>query len=328
MLHLEENLISMKSRRLNHVFDFLWDIWCLITLVGIWPRWLEPRALFTTRLKVAIDPGLKGLKIAFFSDLHLNETSSESFLKKIIHKTQRFKPDLIVFSGDFLCYSQLHSAEKFQSFFNAFSAPLGCFAALGNHDYNQSIGFNSRGDYDLHKPEKQSFIVSGFKRLLKKLKPTGVHSDTLSALIPHSELERLLKNTPFQLLHNQTVQRVFQGEKFNVTGVGEYSAGQCDPKAAFQGFEKSFSGIVLAHNPDALKALKEYPGDLYLSGHTHGGQINLPWIWKKLTVLENMRFKKGLFVEGDKKIYVTRGVGSVFSFRWFSPPELVLITLE
>lgn len=318
----------MKVNNLNRYFDRLWDLWCLVSLIGIWPRWLEPRTLFTTKLKVAIHPDLKGLKIAFFSDLHLNEKTSARFLKKIIRKTSRFKPDLVVFAGDFLCYSRLHSKERFQSFFNSFSAPLGCFAVLGNHDYSESIGFNEQGDYDVYLPAKQSFIVSGFKRLFNRMVPSGVHSERLSALTPHAELVAMLKNTPFKLLHNQTVQREYQGVAFNITGVGEYTANKCAPKAAFENFKQSAPGIVLAHNPDALKSLRDFPGDLLLSGHTHGGQINLPWIWRKLTILEDMRHKKGLFIEEGKNIYVTRGVGSVFSFRWFSPPELVFITLE
>jgi predicted MPP superfamily phosphohydrolase len=51
-------------------------------------------------------------------------------------------------------------------------------------------------------------------------------------------------------------------------------------------------------------------------------------VWKKLTVMENRKWKSGFFDEGDKSVYVTRGVGSVFSFRWFSPPEIVLATVE
>jgi predicted MPP superfamily phosphohydrolase len=318
----------MSRKFLHTLCDGLWDLWCLISVVGIWPRWIEPRSLSTTRLNVRLDPGLKGLKIVLFSDLHLHTKTPESLLKKITQKTRDFAPDLVVFVGDFLCYSKMGCHDRFHSFFNAFSAPLGCYAALGNHDYDQTVGLNEIGEYAVLPSKKQSFIISGLKRLFSTSKPTGIHSENLATVGFHRELGELLAKTPFRLLHNETVQASFKDTVFNITGVGEYTMNQCKPDIAFKEFKKDFSGIVLAHNPDAIKHLVGFPGDLILSGHTHGGQINLPWIWKKLTVLENMRFKKGSFRDEEKHIYVTRGIGSVFSFRWFSPPELVLITLE
>lgn len=318
----------MSRKFLLTCCDLLWDLWCIVTLVGIWPRWIEPRLLFTTRLGVKLNPRLKGLKIALFSDLHLNNHTSSTLLKKITNRTREFNPDLVLFAGDFLCYSKLDCHERFQTFFNSFSAPLGCFAILGNHDYDQCVGLNDAGEYDLLPPKKQSFVVSGFKRIFKSTVPIGVHAEALSKIGIHEDLHKLLQKTPFQLLQNTTVCCDYQGVKLNVTGVGEYALNQCKPTTAFKNFDLEASGIVLAHNPDAIKLLKGFPGTMIFSGHTHGGQVNLPWIWKRLTLMENMRFKGGLFSDEEKQIYVTRGVGSVFSFRWFSPPELVLVTLE
>lgn len=318
----------MNRKFLHQCCDVLWDLWCAISIVGIWPRWIEPRLLFTTFLGVKLDPRLKGMKIALFSDLHLNSKTPEVLLKKIAQKTREFNPDIIFFAGDFLCYSRVQCQERFHQFFNDFAAPLGCYAALGNHDYDQCAGLNANGEYDLLPEKKQSFIISGLKRMFMPIVPLGVHAERLSQISTHDELESLLKNTPFKLLQNETVSCCYQGVNFNVTGVGEYSLNQCKPAIAFKDFDEKSKGIVLAHNPDAFKLLKGFPGSLIFSGHTHGGQVNLPWVWRKLTVMEDCRWKSGLVEEGDKSVYVTRGIGSVFSFRWFSPPELVLVTVE
>jgi len=114
----------------------------------------------------------------------------------------------------------------------------------------------------------------------------------------------------------------------NVCGLGEYSLNKCCPEIAFKTYDVNSPGIVLAHNPDSMPMLMDFPGDIILCGHTHGGQINLPWFWKKFTLLENMQFKKGLFQIHNKWLYVNRGVGSVMPFRWFALPEIALITLE
>lgn len=318
----------MKRKFLHRCCDWIWNLFCFVSIIGIWPRWIEPRILRVKKKKISIDSQLKGLKIALFSDLHLQGSTSDSLLKKIVKRTNEFQPDLVLFVGDFLCYSRLDNKERFLSFFNAFSAPLGCFAVLGNHDYDKNGGLNAQDEYDLIEPGRDSFVIAGMKRLFSLRTPTGIFSENLKSVNPHSELGDYIRQTPFQLLQNETVQCEYKGKRFNVTGVGEYSLNMCKVDLAFQNYDKNCSGIVLAHNPDAVKLLKDCPGDFICSGHTHGGQVNLPWLWKRVTILENRNLKKGFIRWKNKKIYVTRGVGSIFTFRLFSPPEIVLLTVE
>src|ERR1700722_3315000 len=103
-------------------------------------------------------------------------------------------------------------------------------------------------------------------------------------------------------------------------------AGRFKPDLAFKDYNPAYTGIVLAHNPDCGPELKNYPGDVILSGHTHGGQINLPWLWKRFTLMKNMQYKRGLWKIGNKFMYVNRGIGSVMKFRWFAIPEILLLT--
>ena len=99
------------------------------------------------------------------------------------------------------------------------------------------------------------------------------------------------------------------------------------PDEAFKNYNPDYPGIILTHNPDTAP-VKGLSRRFIFSGHTHGGQVNLPYMWRRFTVLENMRFKKGLFKEHGKWIYVNRGIGSaIIPFRWFSPPEILLATL-
>lgn len=285
--------------------------------------------LLTTRLGIRLDSGLKGMKIALFSDLHLNKNTSEALLRTITKRIEKFQPDLILFAGDFICHSTLSCEQRLQKFLNTFKAPLGCYAVLGNHDYSDTAGLNADGEYDVMSERKnESFFLAGMQRIFNPIAPRGVHSPRLAKISLHNELPEVLKGTPFRLLVNETVTCEYQGVKLNVTGVGEYTMNHTRPAAAFENYDSNAKGIVLAHNPDAIPLLNSYPGNVVFSGHTHGGQVNLPWVWKKLTVMENRKWKSGFFDEGDKSVYVTRGVGSVFSFRWFSPPEVVLATVE
>lgn len=321
---------SSKSSWLNPAL--LWDIWCCISVIGIWPRFIEPRLLATTKLTITLDhlpSDLDGIKILQFTDLHLHRSVSDDFLNKIIRKIQKLAPDLIVFTGDFLCFAHLNQPERLAHFLSALKAPYGCFAILGNHDYAECVSINNQGEYDvLEATNKSQPIKKGFARLFKKIRLTKTITPRAQSVTLNAELIDLLSSTPFELLHNKTKVIPVRQSYLNVCGLGEYMADRFNPAEAFLEYDSKYPGIILSHNPDTGPKLTKYPGEIILSGHTHGGQINLPWIWKKVTLLENMNFKKGLWKLNDKWMYVSRGVGSVFDFRWFSMPEIVLLTLK
>lgn len=310
--------------------NLYWDIFCFGSLLGIWPRFIEPRLLLLSSYFLPIERlqrELEGFKIVQLSDLHFNEQTAESLLKKIADKVNRQKPDLIAFTGDFICCGRLQRKERLKDFFNSLQSRFGTYAVLGNHDYAGYVSINRQGDYD-HMDKIPSQIFKGLERLFRSYKLTKIVTDKARNLKYNEELVNLLNSCSVQLLHNTTRQISVKGTKLNITGLGEHMLGRVNPEQAFKEFQEDYRGIVLVHNPDALPKILEYPGDLILTGHTHGGQINLPYLWKKFSLLENQEFKKGLFYRKHKWIVVNRGVGSVMPFRLFAPPQIVSITLK
>ena len=311
--------------------SLLWDVWCVASIIGIWPRFIEPNTLVTNKHIITIPQlpkQLEGLRIVQFSDLHHSKRTSQRFLDKVYSRIQKLNPDLIVFTGDFICYSSLEKADNLQKFLSRFSAPLGCYAVLGNHDYEKPSFINEKGEYDATKNMKDSAITSGFKRLTRDIVLTKTFTtDALNNKL-HEELIVLIAKTSFKLLNNETIQIDYKGTKFNLTGLGEYVFGQSKPTEAYKNYNKRYPGIILAHNPDAVPFLKDYPGNLILSGHTHGYQLNLPWMRDKFCVTENRDLVRGLIHYDKKWVYVNRGVGAVLPFRWFSLPEITLFTLR
>jgi hypothetical protein len=301
------------------------------SLVGIWPRFIEPYCLSVTQVAVALErwpSALDGFKVVQFSDLHLHSGVPDSFLHKLTGKILDQDPDIILFTGDFLCRAALDDGPRLAQFLQTLHAPYGCYAVLGNHDYAQGMSINRQGDYDLLEEDCRPYIVQGFERLVETPQLSRKVTARARQLPPHSGLVELLKSTPFRLLHNETVQISLRGESFNLVGCGEYSLGRTIPSEAFAHYHNSLPGIVMLHNPDGLSLLQGTPGDLVLCGHTHGGQVNLPWLWRKFTPMENCAFKKGWCRDGQRRVYVNRGVGSMIPFRWFAMPELLSLTME
>lgn len=315
-------------------YNFLWNIWCCISIIGIWPRYIEPNLLFLNHKKIPIKQlpsDLVGFKILQFSDLHLNEGISDHFIKKLCRKINLANPDLIVFTGDFLCYSKLIQKERLKELLKAIpQAKYGNYAILGNHDYEKYVFINQDGDYDCEDKVVKSSLLRGFKRLFSTITITKKFADSLCELKPNNELIELLKESSFQLLHNETEGVLVNSSKLNICGLGEYMAGQLNPIQAFKNYDRDFPGIILAHNPDSLRYLKGYPGEVAFCGHTHGGQINIPFLAHKFLLLENRKFKRGLIKDGNRLVYINRGIAGVLNFRCFSPPEILLaeLTLE
>ena len=303
---------------MNTYQDRLWDFFCAASLAGIWPRYIEPKLLATTKIDIALPQlpkSLEGLRILQFSDLHLHDNVSNSFLSKLQKKINETSPDIIVFTGDFICYSILSNRSRLKTFLKGLHAPLGCYCIFGNHDYEE-------GHYDALETTKP-IIKRAFQRIFSKV-PNQKEQNVKT----HSELIDCLHQTPFHILDNASKTISVGHSALNLCGLGEYTLGRCLPKQAFKNYDERFPGIILSHNPDSIPLLNDFPGEIILCGHTHGAQVNLPWLWKRFTLLENAKYKRGLIQENNKWIYVNRGVGSIIPFRLFSIPEILLLTLR
>jgi hypothetical protein len=303
--------------------NILWDAFCFASVFGIWPRFIEPKLLSTTSFEVNLPKVKQPLKIIQLSDLHFNDAVNGNFLNKILQRVANESPDLILITGDFLCMGRMADAQELKDFLLSLKARLGIYAVLGNHDYTEGLNINSAGYYDTVKSTSLP-ALSGFKRLWEVPEVRGTATDAAKAVSPNPELLKVLQETSVTLLDNQTVQ---VGD-LNLTGLGDLMADAVHPEKAFAGYDPDLPGVILAHNPDTVTRLKNYPGGLVLSGHTHGGQINLPWLWKRFTTMENMQFKSGLHKFQDKLLYISRGLGGVIPFRFNTIPELVTITIK
>ncbi len=85
--------------------------------------------------------------------------------------------------------------------------------------------------------------------------------------------------------------------------------------------------IVLCHNPKGRELLDRYHWDLMLSGHTHGGQIRLPFFSSPLLMVEGETMASGFYPYGEKSVFVTPGIGYIGPGRFNCPPEVNLITI-
>ena len=142
-------------------------------------------------------------------------------------------------------------------------------------------------------------------------------------------IEKALRHQNIDVLRNRHVELRDGGDKLHVAGVDDYGYG-ADLGGALRNVPGGAPSILLGHNPRLVQAAACHGVGLMLSGHTHGGQVNLPLLGSVYgRTPEQLRFKIGWDRLGDTQIYVSRGIGTiVLPWRLRCPAEIPCLTLE
>ena len=142
--------------------------------------------------------------------------------------------------------------------------------------------------------------------------------------------KRLQAETHIRVLANQNVVLHRHGGRMWLVGTDDPYFGHADLDASFKGVPNTAFALVLTHAPEAFEELAQRPAArLVLAGHTHGGQVRLPFIGAvHVPSRYGTRFARGLFKLGDTLFYVNAGMGmSHLPIRFLCRPELTFITL-
>ena len=169
-------------------------------------------------------------------------------------------------------------------------APLGVFAVLGNHDY-------WNGTRQLVRALDEQFAQAAF---------------------------------PFKLMRNESHRLNINETPLHIVGVDDVTVNRHDIAKAVQGLPKNEPAVLLVHEPDiADEAAAAHPFALQVSGHSHGGQVRIPFVYPWWTPTWARKYISGLVTVNDMPLYVTRGIGmSWMPMRFLCPPEVTLITLR
>ncbi len=241
-------------------------------------------------------------KLVFISDLHLHNFYSKKYLEEIINKINTINPKALLIGGDFV----INHRTNFKNF--DILKKLGDFpkiAVLGNHDFL------------VHDPTTK--ITDKNYKFSEKLK-------------------NYLQDTGITILENELYEISLKSQILRIFGLGSLLAKKCDLQKLHS---KKNIDIILAHNPKIFEKI-QIPNTLMLSGHNHGGQINLG----KINIISlSAKIRKGYFKRkfdtfGDfisgfyenkygSIMYLTTGIGnSAFNIRFQSNPEIVVIEIN
>lgn len=257
-------------------------------------RFVEPNLLEVSHRTVPLgQPDATPIRVLHLSDLHASGYVPLEFIAQAIQLGLAEKPDLICLTGDFITKHFTRFAD-YADVLKPLAAAAPVFACLGNHD----------GGKWAARP-----VYRG-------------HAD-------HSEVRKCLVASGARVLLNQSQEIAIRGRKLRLVGVGDLWADELRAAEAF-GAEAPIPNtnvIALMHNPDGKDKLAAFPWHLALCGHTHGGQLRLPFFGTPFAPVRDHRYVAGLNRWRDRWIFTTRGVGNLHGVRFNCRPEVSLLTL-
>jgi len=249
--------------------------------------WIEPQRLQVTHqtLRSARLAGGPVLRLVHFGDLHIEQATDRD--RRLVEVILSLRPDVIVYSGDFLSYSTVRDPQAraaAHQIFAALTAPLGVFAVSGSPPV------------DLEEVVTQ--ILEGTTVRWLRDERTRVRDGP----------------APIELIGLRCSHKPF------VDAAALEALADCPP---------SVFTILQYHSPDLAPHAALCGCDLQLSGHTHGGQVRLPFFGALYpSSLYGKRFESGRREIGGLTLYVTRGLGlegkGAPRVRFLSPPEITL----
>lgn len=303
--------------------DLFTDALCIFSIVGIWARYVEPAWLDIRHEKAALSDEQKSpIRLAHLSDLHWNTLTNTKLLKTVLSALEKGRPDLILFTGDFLAYSKSCNMEELEKLLQSWQKIAPVVACLGNHDYNQYV--TQRDGQVRIQIQPMPFLLRALKRLIMPRRFFNLGAHHGMKLVPQQCLIQSLEKAGIRVLINETAQYTIQNQTVKIVGLGDLWA---EGSETWDALKSQSPHVLLMHNPDGLDKIEAFNKALVLCGHTHGGNINLSGIRAKMRSVSLVERLKGWQHQTKHLAYVNRGLGSPYPLRLFSRPELTWINL-
>ncbi|ALN90087.1 metallophosphoesterase [Lysobacter gummosus] len=170
-------------------------------------------------------------------------------------------------------------------------------------------------------------------QLAPHLKPLTARKPVYAVLGNHDwwkdghKVRAALESAGVTVLEDQARAAQFGECRVWIVGIGDKWETRHDVAGAFAGVGDDAPTIALTHNPDLFPDIPPR-ASLTIAGHTHGGQVRLPWIGTPVLPAEQ-RYAGGYLIEHDKHLFVSTGIGtSILPVRFGVPPEISRLTLR
>lgn len=206
--------------------------------------------------------------------------------KKVLSLLQQLNPDLILLTGDYIKWKGDYAPAL--NFLAQLHAKEGVWAVMGDYDYSDS---------------------------------------RKSCLFCHEEGSgRLTKAHSVHFLRDNARTINLPEGSITIAGLDAESDKKSLKEFSLRTSQK-VPVILLTHSPLNFNNFSERQNIFLLAGDTHGGQVALPtWLFGLMGYKKNVLYNQGLFEQGRKKMFVTKGIGTThLPIRFLRKPEIIVL---
>lgn len=282
--------MGKKKEKHFGLIKFIFIIILICLFIFAYGSYIEPKQLSIKENIIVNDnitDNFDGFKIVGLSDIHYGNNFGNTELKKLVDKVNDLNPDIVVITGDLID----DSTKMTTSMVSGISKELKRISA-GSGKYIIS------GEDDTKFDEWENIITGGeFVNLnngYDTIYKNGYDCILIAGVSSFSDKESIVNK-------NQKNQNYINS------------------------FEKDgpIYKILLMHEPDYIDELEDNKYDLVLSGHSHGGQINIPFINEFFIPRGATKYSSGNYRIKNSELYVSKGIGtSDINFRLFNSPTI------
>lgn len=267
----------------------------IVTVFLLYSRFISTKGLDLKEYKIVntnLPDSFYGFKIIHITDIHYGRTIDKKDLENLVKEINKSKPDIVVLTGDLIDKDTKQTEKIKQELIDSLSkinSNIGKYAIKGNHDYNF---------------DDWNYIIenAGFKDL----------------------------NDTYEIIYNKSY------EPISIIGISTNLKGNLTINDKTNKIEEELNtlevkpsySILLIHEPDYINQINIDNYNLILAGHSHGGQIRLPFIGAIIKPTKAEKYYNEYYKINNTDLYISYGIGtSNLSFRLFNKPSFNLYRL-
>lgn len=283
---------DMKIKIVRWLSVILVTMTLLTTLIYEMTVW-GPRRL-SVEIETLVDPSIpasfEGINVVFFSDAHYNKFMDRERFLNVVTRINQLDPDIVIFGGDLFDHPSVdYPTTDIQSELTDLLSMIQ--APLGKYAVF--------GNHDLESPRTEQMITNIFQA------------------------------SGFELLVNQNIPIYNKSESFiRLVGLDSQLLGTPDINGAYDGVADGEFVITVSHTPDIIDDLPVLTRWV-LAGHSHGGQIRLPFFNQLYTVPYARNYVYGEHVVNGIRLNISNGIGTTrWDIRLMADPQIHSYTLS
>jgi predicted MPP superfamily phosphohydrolase len=272
----------------------------MVVVLVVWAFWIEPASITVRRVSLTVPKWhaeQRDMKIAVLTDLHVGAPHMGlGQLRRIVERTNAEAPELVLITGDFV---------------------------IGGPHNEGGVEAGVVGGTFIE-PEPIAAALKNLRAPLGVFAVLGNHDWWYDG----ERITRALEAVGIVVLENRAVRIERGGRGFWLAGVADLWTRTPDIKGALAQVEGDDPVLLITHNPDIFPGVPPRVS-LTIAGHTHGGQVNLPFVGRLIVPSKfGQRYAMGQVVEQGRHLFVSGGIGtSSIPVRFRVPPEIVILTL-